>query len=75
VTRHGGAHRKGLQRYERFIDEGAHPKFNGTYVLALTWTEEASRDQGFDFSRTNLNPDTPLSPTSSLAVAAHAFGG
>ena len=64
-----------LQRSERLIDVGAHPKLDGVGVLTVTWPEEAPRYQGFDFSRPDLQPNDSLSTALSLAVTAHAFGG
>jgi hypothetical protein len=60
---------------QSLIDEGANPKFDGDDVLAVTWSEEASRDQRLDFISPNRDSNDSLTPPLSLAVTAHAFGG
>ena len=69
--RHGRS--EALQRPD-LVDERAHPKLDGGGVLTVTWSEEAPRYQGFDFSRPDLQPNDALSTPLSPSILAHALG-
>ena len=64
-----------LRVSERIVDQDAESILDGYGILAVTWPEEALRDQGFDFIRPDLDLNDSLTPPLSLAVTAHAIRG
>ncbi len=63
-----------LQVSERLIDQGANPKLDGSYILAVIWSEKAPGDQRVNFSRPDLHPNDSLSTPPSRSMTAHTLG-